>query len=183
MLTTMQAMLRAISGRLQRVSTWPVAGLAFVAVVLCQGGFCWRQARLGGLEVLDTRQWYTPDQVVFLFDALDQYDPAARAVYAWTEISLDMAFLAAYGVLFAILLSRQFGNRVPLYLVPLAAAFADALENITVAALVVSYDGTPSPVAWMAATFTLLKSALIVMTLGAMGAGLIRWLITRSQLS
>ena len=97
-----------------------------------------------------------------LFDALDRHDADARAVYAWTELSLDMAFLAAYGLLFAILLLRQFGSRVPLYLVPLAAAFADALENITVAALAASYDGMPSPVAWMAATFTLLKSALLV---------------------
>ena len=83
----MQAMLPVISGRLRRLSTWPVAGLAFVAVVLCQAGFYWRQARLGGLEVLDTRQWYTPEQVVALFDALDRHDAGARAVYAWTEVS------------------------------------------------------------------------------------------------
>lgn len=176
-------MFPAVSGRLQRVSTWPVAGLAFVAMVLCQGGFCWRQAQLGGVEVLDTRQWYTPEQVVALFDALDRHDAGARAVYAWTEITLDMPFLAAYGLLFAILLLRLFGNGVPLYLAPLAAAFADALENITVAALATSYDGMPSPVAWIAATFTLLKSALLVTTLGATGAGVVRWLITRSRLS
>ena len=179
----MQAMLPVISGRLRRLSTWPAAGLAFVAVVLCQAGFYWRQARLGDLEVLDTRQWYTPEQVVALFDALDRHDAGARAVYAWTEVSLDMAFLAAYGLLFAILLLRLFGNRVPVYLVPLALAFADALENITVAALAASYDGAPSPVSWVAAVFTLLKSALIVATLAATGAGVIRWLITRLRLS
>ena len=56
----------------------------------------------------------------------------------------------------------------------MAAAYV--LENITIAALALSHTGTPSPLAWPAATFTVVKMALIAATAGATGIGAIRWL-------
>ena len=70
-------------------------------------------------------------------------------------------------------------RRGPLYLLPLALALADALENITVAALALSYDGAPSPLAWLAALFTLVKTVLIVATMAATCVGGMRWLWVR----
>ena len=129
--------------------------------------------------MLDGRGWYTPEEAAALFDALDQLDASARVVYATTALTIDMLFPASYGLLFAVLLFRLFRGGAALYLLPLALALADALENITVAALALSYDGAPSPMAWLAAVFTLVKTVLIVATLAATCVGGTRWLWVR----
>ena len=67
----------------------------------------------------------------------------------------------------------------PLYLLPLAMAAADMLENLTVAALALSYAGAPTPLAWPAAIFTLVKTVLMAATAGAVGIGAMRWLWER----
>ena len=177
----MGAMPFPIRNRLRQLSTRRVALPALLGMLLCLAGLWWRRERLGGLELLDSRQWYTPEQAAALFEALDRLDPHARAVYAWSELSLDMVFPLAYGLFFAILLLRAFGDGAPLYLLPLALASTDALENVSIAALAWSGDGAPSPLAWAAAAFTSAKSVLIVATLGAVGAGAIRWLSARRR--
>ena len=114
-----------------------------------------------------------------LFDDLGRLDANARFVYAATGLTVDMAFPVAYGLLLAILLFRLWRGGVPLYLLPLAMAAADVLENATIAALALNYAGAPSPFAWLAAVFTLVKTILIAATAGAAGIGTIRWLWVR----
>ena len=160
---------------LQRLATWPVVILTMLAALLCLAGFQWREARLGGLELLDTRQWYTPEQAAALFGALDRLDSRARAVYAWTEVSIDMIFPVAYGLLLALLLLRVFEDG-RFYLLPIAGAATDVFENISIALLASTYDGAPSSWTRVAAAFTLLKSGLILATLAAVMGGVIRWL-------
>ena len=127
--------------------------------------------------LLDSRGWYTPEAAAALFDALDALDANARLVYAATGLTIDMAFPLAYGLLFAIVLLRLF--RAPLFV--LALAGADVLENLAVAALALGHAGPPSPVAWLAAGFTLVKTVLIVATLAAAGAGAVRGLRVRMR--
>ena len=155
----------------ERFATWRMTVAAFVGVVGCVAGLAWRQARLGGLDLLDGRGWYTPGEAAALFDALDRLDAGARVVYATTALTVDMLFPASYGLLFAILLFRLFRGGAPLYLLPLALALADVLENTTVAVLALSYDGEPSPLTWLAAVFTVVKTGLIVATLAAVSVG------------
>ena len=64
----------------------------------------------------------------------------------------------------------------PLYLLPIAGAAADVFENISIALLASTYDGAPSSWTRVAATFTLLKSGLILATLAAAVGGVVRWL-------
>ena len=161
----------SIDVTLERYATWRIAVAALVGVVGCLAGLAWRQARLGGLDLLDSRGWYTPTDAAALFDALDRLDASARVVYATTALTIDMAFPAFYGLLFAVLLFRLFRGGAPWYLLPLAVALADALENVTVAALALSYGGAPSPLAWLAAVFTAIKTALVVATLAATCVG------------
>ncbi len=161
---------------LQRLATRRVVIPTMLVALFCVAGFEWRGARLDGLELLDTRQWYTPEQAASLFGALDRLDPRARAVYAWTEVSIDMVFPVAYGLLFALVLLRLFGAGRPFYLLPIAGAAADVFENISIALLAWTHDGAPSPWARVAAVFTLLKSWLILATLAAVVGGTIRWL-------
>ena len=165
-----------IRRELQRLATRRVVIPTLLAALLCLAGFEWRDARLGGLELLDTRQWYTPEQAAALFGALDRLDSSARAVYAGTEVSIDMIFPVAYGLLFALLLLRLFGDRRPFYLLPIAGAATDISENISIALLASTYDGDPTSWTRVAAAFTLLKSGLILATLAAAVGGAIRWL-------
>ena len=167
----------------KRCATWRTAAAAFVGFVGCVAGLAWRHSRLAGLDLLDSRGWYTPEEAATLFDALDRLDPSARSVYAATALTIDLVFPACYGLLFAILLFRLFRAGPPLYLLPLALAAADVLENLTVAALALSHDGTPSPLAWLAAGFTLVKTALIAATLAAICVGSIRRLWPRRYAS
>lgn len=161
---------------LQGLATRRVVIPTVLAALLCVAGFQWRDARLDGLELLDTRQWYTPEQAAALFGALDRLDPSARSVYAWTEVSIDLIFPVAYGLLFALLLLRVFGERRWFYLLPIAGAAADVVENLSIALLASTYDGAPTSWTTLAAAFTLLKSGLILATLAAAVGGAIRWL-------
>ena len=135
--------------------------------------------------MLDSRGWYTPAEAAALFDALNQLDGSARDVYAITALTIDMVFPASYGLLLAVLLLWLFRGGAPLYLLPLTLASADVLENITVAALAFSYNGTATPLAWLAAILTLIKTVLIVATLAMVCAGGIRrlWVGTRHSLT
>ena len=159
---------------LQQLATRRVVLPTVLAALLCVTAFEWRDARLGGLELLDTRQWYTPEQADALFGALDRLDPRARTVYALTEVSVDLIFPVAYGLLLALLLLRLFGNGRPLYLLPIAGALADVFENVSIALLAATYAGAPSSWTRVAAAFTLLKSGLILTTLAAVAVGAIR---------
>ena len=90
-----------------------------------------------------------------------------------------MAFPVAYALLLAILLFRLWRGGAPLYLLPPAMAAADVLENATIAALALSHAGAPSPLAWLAAVFTLVKTILMAATAAATGIGTILWLWVR----
>ena len=152
---------------------------ASIGVAGCLAGLVWRHSRLAGLDLLDSRGWYTPTEAAALFDALNQLDGSGRVLYGMTALTIDMVFPASYGLLFAALLFSLFRDGAQLYLLPLAVALADVLENITVAALVLSYDGAPVPLAWLAAVFTLVKTVLIVATLVAVLVGGVRQLRVR----
>ena len=165
-----------IRSGLQRLATRRVVIPMVLVALLCVAGFQWRDTRLGGLELLDTRQWYTPEQAADLFGTLDRLDSSARAVYAWTEVSIDLIFPVAYGLLFALLLLCLFTDGRRYYLLPIAGAVADVLENLSIALLASTYDGAPSSWTSVAAAFTLLKSGLLLATLAAAVVGAIRWL-------
>ena len=171
----------SIGAVVERCATRRTAVAALAGVVGCVAGLARRRARLAGLDLLDGRGWYTPEDAADLFDALDRLDASARAIYAATALTIDMVFPASYGLLLAVLLFGLFRGGAPLYLLPLAVAVADALENITVAVLALSHDGTPSPLAWPAAVFTLVKWVLLVATLAAICVGGIRWLWARKR--
>ena len=177
----MAEMWSSIEARMERCATGRMAIAALVGVVGCVAGLAWRHARLDGLDLLDSRGWYTPEEAADLFDALDRLDEGARVFYAATALTVDMVFPASYGLLLAVLLFHLFRGGAPLYLLPVALASADALENVTVAALALRHDGEPSPSAWLAAVFTLIKTGLLVATLVVLCAGALNWLRVRMQ--
>lgn len=64
-------MTKSIGVTLERCATWRIAGAALVGVIGWAAGLAWRQAQLAGLDLLDSRGWYTPGEAAVLFDALD----------------------------------------------------------------------------------------------------------------
>ena len=166
----------------ERVASRRVVAAAVVGLVASLAGLAWRGQRLDGIELLDTRGWYTPDDVTALFGALERLDGGALAVYAITALTIDMLFPVCYGLLFALLL-RRLVRGAALFLAPLGLALSDVLENATVAALALSFDGGPTSWAWLAAVFTLVKTVLIAATLAAVAVSAARRLSARLRRS
>jgi hypothetical protein len=172
-------MLTSIHSLLTSLATWPIVSLLLVGFIVCQQGFGWRQKKLGYTKPPDVLGWYTPTQIRHLFKS---WGPSSRTLYAWTEVTLDFAFLLIYGTLFGVLLAQLFrsGWTSGLVLVPLAGAAADLAENTLLTWLVCTYDGQEHSVVWVAACFTALKIILFVaslLLLLAGGAGkLLGWL-------
>lgn len=164
-----------IVARLRRAG-WPTASLLVLGMWACQLGFFWRSERLGHADLLDARQWYSPEEAATLLEGLGA---SGRSLYAWTEISLDLAFPVLYGLLFALLLARVFRYGRVWPLLPLAAAVADLLENALIATLAWTYSGGATPLAWAAAVFTALKSGLLLLALVALLVGSVRALALR----
>ena len=171
-------MLDAIHRRLTSLATWPVVALCVVGFIACQQGFAWRQNALGtSSDVPDVRFGYTPGEIRDLFES---WGADRRELYAWTQVTLDLILPLIYGTLFAVLTARLFRGELSRWavLVPMFAALADLLENATLAFLAWSYDGRESPLAWVAAGFTVVKFiglgfALVLLLVGGV-AGLFR---------
>jgi hypothetical protein len=157
--------------RIERVATWPSVALLLILFLLCAQGFEWRRKTLGyGIQSLDARFWYSPDEASAFFDAIKAN---GQRVYAITQLTLDVAFPFIYGLLFAILLIHLYSQKraKKLVLVPVLTASCDLLENITTAYLALRFKGQPSPVAWAAAIFTSLKWALLILSLILIAVG------------
>lgn len=173
-------MFAAIHRRLASLATWPVVSLLFVGFVACTQGFSWRHQKLGYTDTPDARFWYTPGEVRELFE---EWGPARRNLYAWTEVTLDLAFPLIYGTLFAVLVARLFRadrcRRVAA--VPLLGAATDLLENGTAAALAWTYDGRESPAVWAATAFTAVKTTCFIVSLFLLLAGGIAGLCARAE--
>ena len=108
---------------------------------------------------------YTPTKLRDYFAAIG---PKGRALYAWTQPTLDLLFPLAYGSLFVGLLARIFPHRTRWVWVPGYMAVADLCENAVLTVLALTFCQPDTLVwtaaAWIAAFFTLLKWLL-----GALG--------------
>lgn len=168
-------MREAIYNLVQRWGTWPMVALLFILFVLGTQGFEYRRKVLGyETRTLDGRLWYSP---VEARDFLETIGERGRRVYAATELTLDILFPIVYGTLFAILLIRVYSlpTAKNLVVLPLLAAAADLLENLTAAYLALQFDGEPSSLARVATVFTATKSILLLVSfililLGALAA-------------
>jgi hypothetical protein len=152
-------------------ATWPKVSLLFFLFLLCMRGFNWRQEALGcENKVLDARFWYTPDEAQCLFRRLGV---ESRRLYAITELTLDLIFPVVYGVLFAFLLIHLYPRQhvQALLLIPLAAMMLDIVENVLIAYLALSFDGSGSPVTRVAAVFTSAKFVCFLLSLVLILAG------------
>jgi len=142
---------------IHRLATWPVVALLFIANVIFNQGFSWRQSQFDPqIHLLDTRFFYNPTKVQKLLEMLGE---SGRQKYAITELSLDLIFPLIYGSLLAVFLFRLHSGDIgkSLIMLPLLTMSADWLENGTAAYLALSFDGKSSTLAWVGAIFTATK--------------------------
>lgn len=178
-------MLDSLYRKLETKATWAIVVLLFVAYTFCSAGFEWRRDALGcENKPLDGRmEMYCPGEVVSLFKTLENTKVKLYAtteitklnLYAITELTLDIVFPFVYSMLLVFLIVRLYSAEKAKYLIliPIFAALADLSENFTVAYLAFTFYGSRSPLMYLAVTFTSLKTALLLISLGILVVGAI----------
>ncbi len=147
-----------------RFASWPVIALLFIAYALATQGFDARRAALGyETRLLDVRFAYSPDDARALFE---QLGAPGRTLYALTEVSLDLVFPFIYNGLLAVLIFHVWERAAAKHLLwlPVLTTAADLLENATVTALALTFNGSVTPIAWAASAFTSTKLLLGVLS-------------------
>lgn len=97
-----------------------------VALLVCLRLFAARKEALLPYAAPDGMWWYGPDE---LRTTLGAFSMAQRTLYARSELTTDLVFPAAYGMLFAILLARLYPRSPRVIAIPILAAVADLVEN------------------------------------------------------
>lgn len=123
--------------------------------------------RTGGVGILDTHLFYTPDQA---YEILQRLGPAGRAAYLRFLLSFDLLFPSLYSLALSVLLTWM--NRPILAGAHLpAASFApfltglfDYLENAAIIAMLLAYPRRLARTGRAAGYFTLAKWLAAVMT-------------------
>ena len=165
--------------RLSPYATPSVFVSLIILIVGLSAGFQLRQIVFGDqVTTLDVRvlEVYTPADVKALFDELGDDH---RTIYAWTQVTLDLAYPLAYGVFLALLIVVVY--REPwarrLVMIPCLGAGADWLENATSAMLAWSYTGEVSALAWGASIFSFAKWVLGLASVAIIGVGVVLWAV------
>jgi hypothetical protein len=137
----------------------------------------------GAGPVLDVRFGYSPDEVHAYAAALG---PEGRRLYAITQVTLDLAYPALYGLLLAgllvLVLARGFPGRqgvALLALVPFAMALLDVAENLAIVVLMLLFPVTPVWLAHLASAFTVDKWLVGGIIVVLLVAGTVAWGVGR----
>jgi hypothetical protein len=149
--------------RIEVMATWQNLAILLVLFVLCFLAFRWRQNAIGiNIKTFDARKWgYTVEEGRQLLEDLGK---DGRRIYVITQLTLDVIFPFVLGGLIIILLFKLNHNPQYLLLIPLLYMAADLSENITTAYLAWSFDGNASSIIRIAAVFTVLKWAAILLS-------------------
>jgi len=158
---------------LRDLATWPAFAAALVAAAACWGAFRWRRSKLGAQHtLLDSRFWYKPKEVQELFDTLGE---PGRKLYAVTQVTVDLVFPLAYGLLFAMAIVRLYGTPAASWLLflPLLTVVFDLAENVLTAYLAWPPRHKGPAIVRLAATCTATKFTFFALSSVATVIGLV----------
>jgi hypothetical protein len=177
---------------LNKLGNWPCFIVSLIVSGLCIQGFMWRSNKLMFSEenkLLDSRFFYNPTEVQQFFADLENIKTNINIasnglkLYALTQVTLDLIFPIAYGVLFTALIFILYQENPPQWLLwlPTLAIVADIGENFTLAFLAWTYADSSSPLAWIAYIFTFTKWIMFLSSLLTIIIGIIamvkRWIL------
>lgn len=133
-------MCNSLYERVRPFAQWRVIVFLILTNFVCMSLFNWRHRQLNNIETPDSMRHYTPEQLTAFFMSIGEN---GRRLYALTQITLDVAYPAVYGLLFATLLVILFpwAKTRCIVLLPLLSVLFDLLENFTTAYLAWTFDG------------------------------------------
>lgn len=114
--------------------------------------------QLAGKDIgpIDLTVGFDPDRTLTM---VADYGPAARAFYARTELTTDLAYPLVYSLLLAVLLTRIFRHKPTrnFILYPCLTLLFDYLENAAIVTLLTTYPTQSMGVAMLCEVFKLAK--------------------------
>ena len=142
-----------------------VLGIVLMAMIQPQMTFL-----TGGLAILDARLFYAVQEVNQLFTALGE---PGRLLYSYHQI-IDSFFPAAYALTMALAIANRIhtipvrASRLGIFvLLPIFAALFDYAENCLIATQLMSFPVLSELIVMVAATMTVIKWSLILVSFGA----------------
>jgi len=150
---------------LDRIANWKSL-LLLLAIYISFPAYWLKNAetnmnRLAGKPVgpIDLTVGFNPTRTLQM---VADYGPEARAYYAQTELTADVAYPIVYSFLFAVILTLLYRNKpykpfARVTLLPFASLIFDYLENATIVTLLTSFPSQSVTVAVFCEVFKLAK--------------------------
>lgn len=180
-------MLTALSTTLYRISSWKTLVLALVLYIPFPAylfkNLETRMNTLAGEVIgpIDLLMGFNPERIMYM---VATYGPVGRSVYAFGELTTDVAYPIIYSYLLATILSLLFRNRADkgfrvVNVLPLLILGFDLMENVCIVALLKSYPNLSFTLASICSILTNLKWAMFLIVTGFIIYGLILLAISR----
>lgn len=139
----------------------------------------------GGVGILDLELSFSPDEA---YSRVQAYGPEGRRLYAWVEVTADVAFPVITTLLFSLFILFCLRRARPetsgfrrLALIPFGGLFADLLENVGIVTLLLIHPSRSNLLARLTSFATSVKwlfvAGTVAIALLASGAALFRRLL------
>ncbi|MFZ5821211.1 MAG: hypothetical protein ACOYYJ_15050 [Chloroflexota bacterium] len=177
-------MIKRLSNRLHKAAKgWLVFTLflldgLFMGLILPAGEKLMKNDS-GGASALDLHFFYTPGKAYATLAAYGEY---GRAFYRNFELTIDILYPIVYMLFLSLFISWLFqrgfeaGSKMQRWNVtPFGAWAFDLLENLGIVTMLLVYPATPALLAWVTATFTMVKwmfagASMVLMMVGIAAA-------------
>lgn len=180
-----------LSNFLNRIANWKT--LVFLLILYVSFPAYWLKNAEATINQLAGRPVGVID-LTFGFDPartlrmVADYGPAARAYYAQTECTVDVAYPLVYSLLFAVILTLLFRNRPYkpvrwVTLLPVAGLLFDYLENAAIVGLLSGYPAQLPALAVLCEVAKLLKWLSFGLVVSFVLYGVYRLIMSKIQTS
>ncbi len=180
--------MKSLINFLDRIANWKSL-LAFLAMYMAFPGYILKNAEIKINElagktvgIIDLTFGFNPQKTL---DMVAEYGDAARAYYAKTEMTADVAYPLVYAFLFGIILTLLYRNKSRAWVsaLPFLCMLFDYGENISIIALLQTYPQQSMTLATGCEIFKLLKWLTLGLVLVLIVYGLVVKLLGRGKVS
>ena len=175
-----------ISNFLHRMANWK-SFLLFLAIYMFFAEYILPNAEhqineLAGkpVGIIDLTVGFNPQQTL---NMVAEYGEAARAYYAKTEMTADVAYPIIYAFLLGIILTLLYRNKsyVWVNILPFLTLLLDYLENINIIILLHTFPKQSMTIATLCEVFKLLKWLSVLVIMLMIIAGLVVLLLSKTK--